>query len=81
MTREKWMVTHIKMSWSLDTHYLRGKVGKLKRETVRRENTQPCSALMCSASAFRVLSIKFSISNATTVHTLKKKKYSKIDTV
>lgn len=59
----------------LDTEHplLKGKGGKLKRETVRSENTQPCSALMCSANAFRVLSIKFSISNATTVHTLKKK--------
>lgn len=25
MTREKWMVTHIKMSWTVDIHYLGGK--------------------------------------------------------
>lgn len=65
----------------LDTGHslLKGKRGKLKREMMRRENTQPCSTLICSANAFRVLSIRLSISNATTVHTLKK--YSKINMV
>lgn len=55
----------------LDTGHplLKEKRGKLTRETV---NTQPCSTLMCSANTFRVLSIRLSISNATTVRTLKK---------
>lgn len=65
----------------LDTGHplLKGKEGKLKTETVRRENTQPCSTLMRSANASRVLSVRLSISNATTVQTLRK--YSKINTV
>lgn len=72
MTREIRMVPHLKISWSLGIHYLREKRESFKTETVRREKTQPCSTLMCSANAFRVLSIRLSISNATTVHTLKK---------
>lgn len=65
----------------LDTGHplLKGKEGKLKTETVRRENTRPCSTLMRSANASRVLSVRLSISNATTVQTLRK--YSKINTV
>lgn len=79
MTREIWMVPHLKISWTLGIHYLREKRESFKTETVRREKTQPCSTLMCSANAFRVLSIRLSISNATTVHTLKK--HFKINTV